>query len=162
VSRILTPPDPKQTVVTFKNGDQLTGEIRLDAVRMKTAWGEVSVSPQHVVAIARGRSPRVVCRRTVETLPDGTTRHYDYFQPVPPPCPSPYSTPTCPAPNLPGPYSAPSTGPYAPAIPPSPYYSPAPSQPYRSPPSQAQVVPLADPPSGLSSSSAEPDPEVHR
>lgn len=157
-SQILIAPDGKRAVVNLQNGDRLTGELRLDPVRLKTAWGEVSVNPQHVVAIVRGTSPRMVCRRSVETLPDGTTRHFDYYQPVPPSCPSPFSTPSCPAPTGPGPYSAPSTGANPPTVPPpstSPYYSPAPSQPYGSPPFQAQVVPLADPPPVVSPNPAE-------
>ncbi|MHC4406161.1 MAG: hypothetical protein ACYTG0_41530 [Planctomycetota bacterium] len=142
VTQILTPPDAKQTVVTFRNGDRLTGEIRLDAVRLKTAWGEVSVNPQHVVAIVRGNSSRMACHQIV--LPDGTIQHrYDY-RPATPPYTDPCPGPPCPAPPY-RVYPAPPTSPYIPAVPtpPASSYHPA-AEPYDVAPSHDPVPPATE------------------
>lgn len=37
--------------VEFRNGDRLTGRLTLSPLRLKTAFGEVSVEPKHVLAV---------------------------------------------------------------------------------------------------------------
>jgi hypothetical protein len=98
-----------KAVVRFRNGDQLTGELPIMSVKLKTAWGEPEIELRHIVSIVsheeymeRSAVPRPgMSPATWVPSPAGyaapTTPYYD---PMPiEPAPRLVPTPTDPAPS---------------------------------------------------------------
>ena len=74
VARVQFAGPPKAATVQFGNGDRLTGELTLAAVRLKTSFGEVSIEMEEVLSVACGTVSHIIYRPIVETRPDGTMR----------------------------------------------------------------------------------------
>ena len=75
-----------RVTVTFSNGDRLTGKLSIEDVKLKTAWGELTVKPNGLYSLEAGKlfeqcgpvTRRSLDGRSVVTI----TRKHFRFQPL--------------------------------------------------------------------------------